>query len=92
MSEPALLNVTEEIVKGLVNFMIHSPDYQTFCQCKKCELEINAIALNNLPSKYVVGEQSRNAAYTKVNTPENIEIINKQIIRAFHLVSINPKH
>lgn len=92
MSEPDLLNVTEEIVKGLVKFMIHSPDYQTFCHCKKCELSIVANALNNLPSKYVVSEQSRNEAYLQINTPENIEVINKEIIRAIHLVSINPQH
>ena len=92
MSEPDLLNVTEEVVKGLVKFMMHSPDYQTFCHCKKCELNIIANALNNLTSKYVVSEQSRNAAYAEINTPMNIELINKQIIRAFHLVSINPQH
>lgn len=92
MSESDLLNVMEEIVKGLVNFMIHSPDYQTFCHCKKCELKIIANALNNLPPKYVICEQSRNEAYAEINTPENIEYVNKQIIRAFHLVSINPQH
>jgi competence protein ComFB len=92
MTQPCLLNVTEEIVTGLVNFMLHSPDYQTFCHCKKCELDIIAIALNSLPSKYVVSEESRTEAYKKVNTPDNIEHINKQIIRAFHVVSKNPKH
>ena len=92
MSEPNVLNVTEEIVKGLVNFMMHSPDYQTFCHCKKCELNIVANALNNLPTKYVVCEQSRNKAFEEINTPENIVAINKEIIRAIHLVSINPQH
>lgn len=92
MKEASLQNVTEEIVKGLVNFMLHSPDYQTFCHCEKCELDIIAIALNNLPSKYVGNERGRNEAFVKMNTPQNIEKINREIIKAFHIVSINPRH
>ena len=92
MTEPVLVNVTEEIVRGLVSFMLQSPDYQTFCHCKECELDAVAIALNALPSKYVVSTASRNAAFEKVNRPENIEYINKQIIRALHVVSKSPHH
>ena len=90
MTEPVLVNVTEEIVSGLVSFMMQSPDYQTFCHCKECELDVVVIALNALPSKYVVSNESRDAAFAKVNRPENIEYINKQIIRALHAVSKNP--
>ena len=92
MEEPVLVNVTEEIVRGLVSFMLHSPDYQTFCHCKECELEAVAIALNILPSKYVVSTESRNIAFERVNRPENIEYINKQIIKALHEVDKNAHH
>ena len=92
MTEPVLVNVTEEIVRGLVSFMLRSPDYQTFCHCKDCELGVVAISLNALPSKYVVSVESRNAAFAEINRPENIEYINKQIIRALHAVSNNPYH
>ena len=92
MTEPVLVNVTEEIVRGLVSFMLYSPDYQIFCHCKECELEVMAIALNKLPSKYVVSTEARNAAYEQINCPENIENINKQIIRAIHIVSKKPHH
>ncbi len=92
MTEPALVNVTEEIVRGLVSFMMQSPDYQTFCHCKECELDVVAVALNALPSKYVVSTESRNAAFAQVNRPEHLEYINKQIIRALHVVSKNPHH
>lgn len=92
MTEPVLMNVTEEIVSGLVSFMLRSPDYQTFCHCKQCELDIVALALNALPSKYVVSTKSRDAAFEQVNRPEHIEYINKQIIRAVHIVSKNPNH
>lgn len=92
MTDPVLINVTEEIVRGLVSFMLYSPDYQTFCHCKECELDTVAIALNSLPSKYVVSTESRNAAYERVNRPENIEYITKQIIKAIHTVARNPHH
>ena len=92
MTEPVLVNVTEEIVRGLVSFLLQSPDYQTFCHCELCVLDTVAVALNTLPSKYVVSKESRDAAFAQANRPENIEYINKQIIRAIHLVAKNPHH
>ena len=87
-----LKNVMEEIVSGLVSFMLHSPDYQTFCRCDQCALEVEALALNSLPPKYVASEEARNAAFEQINRPENIEFVNKQIIKALHAVSKNPNH
>lgn len=92
MTEPGLVNVTEEIVRGLVSFMLQSPGYQTFCHCKKCELDVVAMALNTLSSKYVVTTEARNAAFEQINSPENIEYINKQIIQALHAVSKQRNH
>ena len=93
MEQPRMLvNVTEEIVSGLVSFLLHGTEYQTFCHCKQCEMDIIAITLNALPAKYVATEKSRNEAFLKLNTPEMIEIINRQIIRAIHIVGKNPNH
>ena len=92
MSNIKLVNVTEEIVRGLVGFLLHGVEYQTFCHCEQCEMDVNAIALNALPTKYVASEKARDAAFKQLNTPENIEEINKQIIRALHIVSRNPSH
>ena len=92
MAEPILVNVTEEIVRGLVSFLLHGTEYQTFCHCNQCEMDIIAIALNALPPKYVASNESRDAAFEQLNTPENIEEVNKQIIRAIHIVGRNPRH
>lgn len=92
MAEPILINVTEEIVTGLVRFLLHGNEYQTFCHCKFCELETIAIALNGMPSKYVASNESRDAAFVELNTTKNVELINKQIIRAIHMVGRQPKH
>lgn len=92
MTQPILVNVTEEIVRGLVSFLLHGNEYQTFCHCELCEMDVVAIALNALPPKYVASMESRDSAFEKLNTPENIEAINKQIIRAIHIVGRNPRH
>lgn len=87
-----LVNVTEEIVRGLVSFLLHGTEYQTFCHCGECEMDIVAIALNALPPKYVATAEARDRAFGSLNTPESIEQINKQIIRAIHVVGRNPRH
>ena len=51
-----------------------------------------AIALNALPPKYVASNEARDAAFGQLNTSEHIEEINKQIIRAIHIVGRNPRH
>ena len=92
MSDIQLENVTEELVKGLVSFMLHGTEYQTFCHCKRCELDIVAIALNALPTKYCVSKEARDEVFKSMNTPESIELINKEIIRAIHIVGKQPRH
>ena len=92
MSDPILVNVTEEIVRGLVSFLLRGPEYQTFCKCEICELDTVALTLNALPSKYVTAMEARDEAFKEMNTPGNIEIINKEIIHALHVVNKYPRH
>lgn len=92
MAKMKLVNVTEEIVRGLVSFLLHGVEYQTFCHCEQCEMDVNAIALNALPTRYVASEKARDAVFKQLNTPESIEEINKQIIRALHVVNRYPSH
>lgn len=92
MAQPILINVTEEIVRGLVKFLLYGPEYQTFCHCDICALDVTAVALNVLPSRYVTSPQWRDLVFQELNTPENLEEINKQIIRAIHVIGRNPQH
>ncbi len=85
-------NVMEEVVSTLVNVLMMSPDYQTFCNCQKCRHDIIAISLNTLPSHYVTTEDGRKMVYEQLNTKENRAWINKRIISAIHLVGKYPKH
>ncbi|WP_257391721.1 late competence development ComFB family protein [Mesobacillus jeotgali] len=86
------VNVMEEVVSTLVNVLMMSPDYQTFCNCQKCRDDIIAISLNTLPSHYVTTEDGRKMVFEQLNTQENRTWINKRIISAIHLVGKYPKH
>lgn len=86
------VNVMEEVVSTLVNVLMMSPDYQTFCHCQKCRNDIIAISLNTLPSHYVTTEDGRKMVFEQLNTRENRTWINKRIISAIHLVGKYPKH
>ncbi|WPK13522.1 late competence development ComFB family protein [Lysinibacillus louembei] len=86
MTPPFLMNVTEEIVRGLVRFLLYGVEYQTFCHCEQCEMNIIAEALNSLPPKYVASDAARQEAFKVLNTPQNIEAINKEIIHAIYKV------
>jgi competence protein ComFB len=86
------VNVMEEVVSTLVNVLMMSPDYQTFCNCQKCRNDIIAISLNTLPSHYVTTDDGRKMVFEQLNTQENRAWINKRIISAIHLVGKYPKH
>lgn len=79
--EDVVAHKTDEIMK-LMNT----------CKCEKCRLDVIAISLNNLPSKYVVSDKGE--LYSKVNElQQQFEIdIETQIIKAVILVNKSPKH
>jgi competence protein ComFB len=47
-----LKNYTEVMVNSLVDSVLK--DYPDLCKCSKCVLDIEALALDKLPSRYVV--------------------------------------
>lgn len=84
-----LKNYMEELVIVKTDELLK---LMNMCQCEKCRLDIIAIALNDLPTKYVVSEKGE--LYTKLNELEQqFEIdVETAIIKAAVLVSRNPKH
>lgn len=84
-----LKNYMEDVVSKNIDELLESMD---ICKCDKCRLDIMAISLNNLSSKYVVSEQGE--LYTKINELEQqFEIdVETAIIKAAILVDKNPKH
>ncbi|ALC87637.1 competence protein ComFB [Bacillus sp. FJAT-22090] len=85
-----LTNVTEEIVKSLVTMLMRGPEYQTFCKCEQCEMDIIALSLNTLPAHYVTTDKGRTAVFERLNSKENLEWINKRIIHSIHVIGKYP--
>lgn len=66
--------------------------YPEICQCDTCKHDIVAIALNNLPPKYVVREQGE--LYSKINTLDaqyRIDVFTA-LTRAIMIVKDHPRH
>lgn len=92
MTQLRLVNVMEEIVKGLVRFYLRSPEYQTFCHCDECEMNIISMTLNRLPSYYVTTENERSKVFEELKSSSYIEKINKEIIHAIHVAGKRKNH
>lgn len=84
-----LKNYMEDVVASTADNILN---LMNICKCEKCKTDIMAIALNDLPSKYVVTEIGE--LYTKVNELEQQFGIDVQtaIIKAALIVGKNPKH
>jgi competence protein ComFB len=84
-----LKNYMEEIVRMLIDEVLED---MSVCKCEKCKMDISAIALNELPPKYVVTEKGE--LYSKVNTlRQQFEVdALTAIAKAAILVKRSPHH
>ncbi|MBI4727351.1 late competence development ComFB family protein [candidate division TA06 bacterium] len=87
---PKLTNYMERIVKDeLSRVMLSRPG---ICCCRVCQLDVTALALNQLPSQYVVSEGGHihtmvNMAHDQLKTQVLVAIVN-----AINSVSTHPRH
>lgn len=89
MNVMILKNYMEEVVSSLIDDVIKEIDV---CKCEKCKMDIMAISLNNLPTKYVVTEKGE--LYSKVNLLRlqvEVDVIT-EITKAAMMVKQRPKH
>ena len=84
-----LKNYMEELVLKKTNEILK---LMNICKCEKCRLDIMALALNELPAKYVVTDKGE--LFTKLRELEQqFEVdVDTAIIKAAVFVSKNPKH
>ncbi|KPU28075.1 competence protein ComF [Caloranaerobacter sp. TR13] len=85
-----LYNYMEDVVIRMIDLTIEK--YPNICKCKKCKLDMAAIALNNLPPRYIVTEKGK--LFTKVNGMEvqfDVDVL-KEVTKAIEKVSKKPKH
>jgi competence protein ComFB len=90
--EKKYINVMEEFVESIVTVLLFSPDFQLFCKCEKCRIDVISYSLNNLPNHYVTSEEGRQSVFTYLNQHETRQWINKRIIGAIYLVGKYPRH
>ena len=85
----SLKNHMEEVVFNQMEQVLQ--DIQ-MCKCDKCQMDISAIALNELPPKYVVTEKG--VLFSKIDALQSqFEIgVTSAIIRAALIVRKNPWH
>lgn len=84
-----LKNFMEDVVSKEIDSVLN---VMNLCKCEKCRLDIMALALNDLPSMYVVTEAGE--LYSKLNELERQFDVDVQtaIIKAAVFVSKFPKH
>lgn len=84
-----LKNYMEDIVAKKADSVLN---LMNICKCEKCKLDIMAIALNELPAKYIVTDKGE--LYTKLRELEQqFEVdIETAIVKAAIFVSKSPKH
>ncbi|NLP13729.1 MAG: late competence development ComFB family protein [Clostridium sp.] len=82
-------NYMEEVVFSIMREIINDINV---CTCEKCMLDIAALALNDLPPKYIVSEKGE--LYSKVNALKQqfeVDVISA-VTKAAVLVKRNPRH
>ena len=86
---PNLKNHMEEVVFNQMKYVLQDIK---MCKCEKCQMDVAAIALNELPPKYVVTEKG--VLFSKIDAlQQQFEIgVTAAIIRAALLVRKSPWH
>ena len=85
-----LHNYMEDIVYSTLDSLFAQRD--DVCKCEKCKLDIVSLALNKLPTKYVVTDKGR--IYTKLAELElqlRADIV-RELTRAIDIVRNKPQH
>ncbi len=89
-SQIQVRNYTEDLVYNHLDDVIKKNNPKCFCE--RCKSDIVAIALNNLPTKYVATEKG--VCYAKLNSYETQSLIDvvTAITNAIKIVEKKPRH
>jgi competence protein ComFB len=79
----------EQVVKERLDSLIHNFDC---CKCDKCVEDMEAIALNAIPPKYVNSEKGELYGKVGMMNLHNHHKVDLEIIRAIDFVSKKPRH
>ena len=85
-----LKNYMEEVVLQKIDSVIAM--YPDCCKCEQCRLDIAALALNNLPPRYV--STHKGDIFVRIQEMEgknDVDVI-QAIAKAIEIVGKNPRH
>lgn len=83
-------NYMEDAVEVLLPNILD--EYSQLCTCKRCISDIKAIALNNLPPKYVATEKGSILSKANMFKTQSEVDVTKALIDAIEKVSQSPRH
>lgn len=82
-------NYMEDLVEQFLIDLIKDMD---ICKCEQCRADIEAIALNNLPTKYVVTDTGKTYSKTNILVHQfEVDIIS-EVTKAAEIVKRSPRH
>ncbi|MDI6740823.1 MAG: late competence development ComFB family protein [Candidatus Edwardsbacteria bacterium] len=85
-----LTNYMEFIVKQELQAVLDTrPDV---CQCRTCQLDIMAFALNQLPPHYVASEGGHIHTMVNISSPQLKTQVLVAIVNAINAVAKHPRH
>jgi competence protein ComFB len=90
MAERSLKNYMELLVWELLDEFLEQ--YPSVCDCEACRYDIVALALNNLPPKYIATDKGELLMRVQGTLTQNRSDVLSALIQATLKVGSNPNH
>lgn len=85
-----LHNIMEDKVTDVTKRLMSGE--QDFCTCERCQLDVVALALNQVQPKYVVTDKGELYGRANLMTNQSDTDIIKEVTRAIDIVRESPRH
>lgn len=89
-----IVNYPEVAVRELIDEVLddYASKYPGTCKCERCRNDIMALALNNLPAKYVVADRGKIITKTVYERIGGKAQVVAALTAAIQVVQKNPRH
>ncbi len=91
MEDIILINKMEQAVKSTVDELF-AQGKNPGCSCERCRLDVVALALNSLPSKYVVTNIGNAVTNVALNSSQWQANLTMAVCNAIEIVRSKPRH
>jgi competence protein ComFB len=90
--ELVLINKMENTIKYAMEELFKDKKHESFCECPRCKLDVLALSLNTLPSKYVVTTRGNAVVNAKLSSDQWRANVVMATYGAMKIVQSNPRH